>query len=382
MKLKLLLAFIAVAGFTRPALSVEQGDDNPTGVAGIFNGQITTAGSYDPYTGNAMRTVDDIIVPGSVGAYPLKWARYFNSHATYGENMVGGQWRFSYYNYRSFINFGTFTPDGRIFNVPGATTYGVEEFVDSPYPYTTQTLHLADGGKVSYQISNAVAYPMQIVDPYGLVTTLTWTSVGNVMRLDRVTEPGGRYLQINWDANNSYITSVQVFDGIAGHNTPIQWVNYTWTTQTLRLSDGSHPNSFKVLTRVDYSDGSFATYTYVEETYPIPICTGHQYTDHGYVALLATADDTRYNGPMRQIAYQYYNYSGEGNKTRVQSERNLVTGEAVSTIAGVANNNTQQVMETRGDGATRTLDFYKGAGCRDCPPPDTDQCTRDPEVQA
>src|SRR5712692_9010661 len=96
MKLKLLFVFIAVAGFTRLGLSVEQGDDNPTGVAGIFNGQITTAGSYDPCTGNAMRSVDDIVVPGSIGAYPLKWTRYFNSHVTYQDNQIGGAWRFSY----------------------------------------------------------------------------------------------------------------------------------------------------------------------------------------------------------------------------------------------------------------------------------------------
>ncbi len=56
----------------------------------------------------------------------------------------------------------------------------------------------------------------------------------------------------------------------------------------------------------------------------------------------------------------------------------MVTGEAVSTIAGGANQNTQQVTETRGDGATRSLYYYKGAGCRDCPPPDTDPCSRDP----
>src|SRR5437879_4094618 len=97
MKLKLLSAYIAVAALaTIPDLAAEQGDDNPTGIAGIFNGQITTAGNYDPYTGNVMREVDDIVVPGSLGAYPLKWSRYFNSHMTYQNPLIGGQWRFSY----------------------------------------------------------------------------------------------------------------------------------------------------------------------------------------------------------------------------------------------------------------------------------------------
>src|SRR6202011_4886442 len=67
-----------------PVASFAQGEDNPTGVAGIYNGNVTTAGNYDPMTGNAMRIVDDIVVPGSVGAYPLKWTRYFNSRATAG----------------------------------------------------------------------------------------------------------------------------------------------------------------------------------------------------------------------------------------------------------------------------------------------------------
>ena len=37
------------------AALAEAGDDNPTGVAGAFNGQITTGSSYDPYTGNMRR---------------------------------------------------------------------------------------------------------------------------------------------------------------------------------------------------------------------------------------------------------------------------------------------------------------------------------------
>src|SRR5689334_21576117 len=78
---------------------------------------------------------------------------------------------------------------------------------------------------------------------------------------------------------------------------------------------------------------------------------------------------------MRQIAYQYY---GGENKTRIASEKNLVTGEAISTIAGVTNSNAQQVTETRGDGATRSFFYFKGPSCRDCPPPDTEPCTREP----
>jgi YD repeat-containing protein len=57
------------------------------------------------------------------------------------------------------------------------------------------------------------------------------------------------------------------------------------------------------------------------------------------------------------------------------SEKNLVTGEAVSTIAGVGNNfGTTTATETRGDGATRTLNYYSAHQCMDCLPPDSGAC--------
>ena len=94
-------AIVAAFSLTMPFLSAraEQGQDNPTGVNGVYNGNVTSGGSYDPYTGNAVRVIDDIVVPGTVGSYPLKWTRTFNSRMTYQFNSTGGQWRFSYLNY-------------------------------------------------------------------------------------------------------------------------------------------------------------------------------------------------------------------------------------------------------------------------------------------
>src|SRR5437660_2595129 len=57
--------------------------EGPVGVAGIFNGNITTACSYDPLTQSAKRTITDLVVPGSVGKYPLKMTRYYDSRAQY-----------------------------------------------------------------------------------------------------------------------------------------------------------------------------------------------------------------------------------------------------------------------------------------------------------
>lgn len=61
------------------------GNDNTTGVTGEFAGSITTGGTYDPYTGNAKRLVDDLTVTGSVGAYPLKWTRVLNTRSIYSD---------------------------------------------------------------------------------------------------------------------------------------------------------------------------------------------------------------------------------------------------------------------------------------------------------
>jgi hypothetical protein len=47
-------------------VNAEVGNNNPTGVSGTFNGNVTTGCSYDPYTGNAHRTITDIVVAGGV----------------------------------------------------------------------------------------------------------------------------------------------------------------------------------------------------------------------------------------------------------------------------------------------------------------------------
>src|SRR5438477_12601784 len=72
-----------------------QGNDNPTSVSGEFSGSITTGGHYDPYTDNAKRVIDDMVVPGSIGAYPLKWSRILNTRGRPGFGEGGG-WTSSY----------------------------------------------------------------------------------------------------------------------------------------------------------------------------------------------------------------------------------------------------------------------------------------------
>src|SRR5439155_18691962 len=81
-------------------LNAQVGGDNPTGVAGAFNGQVTTGCSYDAYTGNATRSCTDLAVT-SVGAYPLALVRIANSRRAQTSNTanpfgVPGHWNHSY----------------------------------------------------------------------------------------------------------------------------------------------------------------------------------------------------------------------------------------------------------------------------------------------
>src|SRR5207245_3595814 len=65
------------------ALSQGNNYEGPIGVTGIFNGNISTGCSYDPLTHSEHREVTDIVVPGSIGKYPLKMKRYYNSRQQY-----------------------------------------------------------------------------------------------------------------------------------------------------------------------------------------------------------------------------------------------------------------------------------------------------------
>lgn len=242
---------IGLTAFVAERACAEQGDDNPTGVAGAFNGSITTAGSYDPYTGNMQRRIDDIVVPGTIGAYPLKWTRYWNSHTNWRDNQpIGAAWRFSYLGYIYEGGYPPNFPDGRQLQ---DNQYGVEEWKEevidpNTYLQTGEILHLSDGGKVVLFMFGNIFYPSQIIDPYGQTTNIVYTYPrGSAPVLDKIVEPGGRYLKVIGGAQPS---RVEAYDGV--NSQPIQWVNYH--------SSGSPWNN---IDQVDYSDGTSAHYTSV-----------------------------------------------------------------------------------------------------------------------
>jgi hypothetical protein len=72
-----LLGIVAILAVTLHLFAA--GEDNPTGVTGDYNGEIRSGCGYDPYTGNARRTVVDLVVPGGVSKTGLAWNRTLNS---------------------------------------------------------------------------------------------------------------------------------------------------------------------------------------------------------------------------------------------------------------------------------------------------------------
>src|SRR5205809_5119564 len=180
---------IVFCGLAATDLFAQAGNDNPTGNAGEFNGDVTTGCRYDPYTGNAKRSVTDLVVAGSVGAYPLEFTRTSNSryqvtdanseNAGYGQSDdfgIAGNWLHSYQwtidpVARSQTRPTSFTvnyPDGRVVRF-GPSTNGdpyyrgpqgvrdrLQVFWDSSTAGRAYVI-MPDGGKVWFSIAIATA---------------------------------------------------------------------------------------------------------------------------------------------------------------------------------------------------------------------------------
>lgn len=225
-RIVLLVILLALA---LPSVHAQLGNDNPTGTSGAFNGNVTTAGSYDPYTGNATRSITDLVVAGSVGTYPLTFTRTMNTRYTPGAGALefgqAGTWRHSYQwsiNSITYTGWGAYNwmppsywvnyPDGRrvLFaaGYQGSDPYfraapGISDrFVQLSSSQTECYLLLPDGGKVWFHadISREPAYDggpivstfdftfAGLIDPYGQVTTVSYPADGSMT----ITEPAGR----------------------------------------------------------------------------------------------------------------------------------------------------------------------------------------------
>jgi RHS repeat-associated protein len=336
----ILAAFLVAFGNSR-VFAQEVDVHNPIGVTGIFNGNVTTGCSYDPLSHSSNRAIDDIVVPGSIGKYPLKMTRYYNSRH-FVSGGTGPGWSYEY-SWGLSVNGSRLTyPNGNVLDKWCQQPVGISD------SWQTGPLcdgngcdgdfRLADGGTVHFVNGRVTA----IDDPYGQTTTIAYTATTMT-----VTEPGGRYLLFKYNGPQARLSSVEAHG--LGNATVTDWVNYSYTL----TSPGGTGASLYCLTGVAYSDGTSAAYTYTQDNVQ---------AQYKVLPLLSTANDVRYHGPMRQIAYDYQGYPTPHGA--ITAERFSAGGTLVSRISpgatSCASFNCQMetdFTETRGDGPTRTFHY-------------------------
>jgi len=327
--------------------------EGPIGVTGIFNGNVATGCSYDPLTHSAHREITDMIVPGSIGKYPLKMTRYYNSRQQYYASTAIGLspgWAHEYSWLLYTAGEKVVSPHGNVYDfhcgAPVSVSEGWDDGIQGPHP-NGGTWRLADGGKVNFNGSHQVNY---IEDPYGLRTTIEYQ---NGLRW-RVTEPGGRCLVFTYNTtdpsdNTRLLTRVEAYDYYNGHR--IDWVGYSYTNVDSGGRDpiNGQPIIKKMLTGVTYSDGTSASYAYTTDNV--------QGAQNKMYPLLQRSDDLRYNGPMHTVVYDYQNGGPHG---AITAEKYPGVGAVSSIDPGLPTNARdlpEIFTETRGDGPTRTFTY-------------------------
>jgi RHS repeat-associated protein len=294
-------------------LTFASDDHNPIGVAGAFEGMITTGCAYNVLNHNARREVDDIVVPGAIGKYGLKMTRYYNSRRTTYGGMMGPGWTHEYMWVSG--NDKIEHPGGDAWDSHCTGDWGLPGPLGvSEWPITSNgspAFRLADGGTVVFENPN-FGVATKIIDPYGQVTTITLDGAG---KITQVIEPGGRYLKFIYSSVcgphlgcQTMLTGVDAYDGVTGHPR-IDWVVYNYAEKS---TGGAIVQWAMCLTQVDYSDGtSHAKYTWQEDNQP----------EHPnqpcpcmirLLPLVIGCDDVRYHGPMRRVAYKYPDPTAHG----------------------------------------------------------------------
>lgn len=353
-----------------------QANDNPTGPSGMFNGNISTGGSYDPYTGNAMRSVTDIVVAGAVGEYPLALTRISNSRQRRPTVVFGGAgaWGHSYSwglqdspernipisPVAYLVNF----PDGRAETFSAATGDAYfragsvgERFI----PLNTSTLLaylvLPDGGRVEFKATQHTLYDGEnhetlywysyvaqaLIDTYGLRTSFSYNVDGT---LDTITEPAGRSIQLiyrvtPWKNNGASRGDLVIDRAVASDGRVVQYL----------YGQASYPPSITTYTYLGtvkyYGDPTIdpASYSYTASNLA------------NDAPLLASAYDPMYPGAMKKIVYSYLPAGSGGVAAGQIKGESYSDGSTTTSVSKVVVVDTDTRKETRGDGETRTFTY-------------------------
>ena len=327
---------------------------NSGGAASGFDGYVTTAGSYAPLSGTAMRTVSDLTVISPVGTIPLTFTRIYNSaYRTLGIGTSMGTWgtNWDYFLTQSSATaFSLQLPQGGRFSVTVSAqntwqtipaSGGIQFYLSGPgvnviLPNGTW-VQFAGGGPApvfTWTLRN-------LIDPYGQnypVYITTSTSGSSYPQTTTTTFRVSDPTQTRWLQFVSQITIASKnslpYGGIQNVTTSDgQSVSYTYTTD---------PNGkVCVLQTVSYSDGTQATDTYQD--------------DSNGTALLLVSNEPRYAGPMKIIGYGFLSPSTWYYSGMVSYENSVGGSMSSRSIPSNSTSSAPIVVETRPDGSKRTF---------------------------
>lgn len=412
---RLLVALALAASLTSRIAWGQVGNDNPTGVAGQFNGNITTGCSYDPYTGNAMRSVTDIVVAGSVGAYPLAFSRVSNSRFAGASGFgAAGAWRHSYawelnateestqYNFQP-TEYPIAFPDGRdvTFVHSFADSYfrapapGIRErFIPLNLSTMRAYLILPDGGKVRFKATRyswteewgdtppstpppdlalnrkqsdirRVVY-FQPGPPNPPTGTRTWW--GYTYQAEAIIDPYGQEttLTYNPDGSLSLIQEPGLNPQDPGRKSiQIHYVTSNWEQliDYVQASDGRIVDYNYNYSPIGSASRAYnhldSVVYYPDATVSSPPTATYSYQTPNVNSvdgppLLSTAYDPMYDGPMKGISYEYA--TGTNADTTAVANGQIrsersIDGVLVSNLAVL--NGARR--ETKGEGGARDM---------------------------
>ncbi len=386
-----LLLFLALF-YSAPlsALFGQVGNDNPTGVAGIFSGIVETGCGYSPYTANAIRSVVDVSVPGAV--VPLALVRTANSRSAGFPNTFGlaGHWNHNYNwilkdSEKSLVepfqptSYTVVFPDGRTETFTHSNTYdsgyfrvltngtngtpaGVQERFQQLDANRVANLILPDGSKVEFKATRRqngtswfYSYVAQaIYDPYRLKTTLTYNVDGTLWK---VTEPAGRYLEFLYTTvNNTKVIQKVIAHAARGGTRTVQ---YTYGFRA--YSPGT--TVYTVLDSVGYFGETTAQYKY--------LAPNNSNNANG-VPLLKICDDPMYSGSMKKIGYTYHpstpnNPDGSTPTYGQILSENYTDGTTIGlAVSSLEITTVTKRTETRSDGKTHVFNYLSSGYLNDC----------------
>ncbi len=162
-------------------------------------------------TGSVQRTVGDLVAPGGVGGHRLNWTRYAQSRLITGLKHFGDGhgWRHSYQWEMSDVSstqVDIAEPEGTSFRYTKSGSAWVNAIATNPNTLTQVGDHFylirEDGSQYHFQklgagtVADPVYYQLQdFGDGFG---QLYFCAYNAAKKLALVTEPGGRWLRINY----------------------------------------------------------------------------------------------------------------------------------------------------------------------------------------